>query len=188
MGDTEARESIPDQREERRQKRLYLALTLAVLLLLTAAVFWKGDKPQYSDKMEPNAVNGVMPGKSEQQLQEELNQTAMEKQVAVTLNSEIVFPGPGESGSILFENSAVNTDKLLRLELYLGEDDGGTLIYQTGYLRPGSYVPSAKLNVTLEPGAYRCTAYIYVNRESDEAYLGRLSVGNIVVTVQQPRS
>lgn len=169
----------------RRRRGYVILLALALLLALLLASLLRGEAPPgYNPKMEPNAVSGVMPGKSQELLQQEMDQQAQDKQVTVTVNSEIVFASAQAEGNILFENSSINEGKLLRLELYLGEDDSGTMIYETGYLRPGSYVPSARLDVELEPGSYACTAYVYVNRESDERYLGRLAVGNINVIIQ----
>lgn len=164
-------------RPERFLSFLILAVLLALLLLLSLR---KG--PPARTDYEPNVMVGTMPGKSETAIQAELNETATDKTFAVNYNYKPVFEDGAAEGPILFENSAYNAGKLLRLEVYLGPDDAGRLIYQTGLLRSGTFVNEDALDVDLAAGTYDCTAYIYAYRESDESLIGKVS-GSMVVTV-----
>lgn len=154
-------------------------MVLTAVLVLYLALPPGRPKPT---QLEPNVTVGVMPGKSEAALQAELNLAATEKTFAINYNYYPCFETGTSAGPILFENSAYNTGKLLRLEIYLGQDDTGRLIYQTGLLRPGTFVNEDALDVDLKAGSYACTAYIYAYRESDESYIGKVA-GEMVVTI-----
>lgn len=152
-----------------------LALALGLVLGRQLAA-----KPAYADRLEPNAVVGMMPGKTEEQIREELDRQVADNIIAFAINSRPVFENGTAEGNLLFENPTSN-GKLTRLELY--RDDTGELLYSTGLLEPGSYVPAAKLELELPAGEYACTAYIYAYRLADESYVGKVSAG-LELTVQ----
>lgn len=153
---------------------------LAVLIGVGGFVIWKLDQPAYSDRLEPNAVIGSMPGKTEEQIQAELNQKVKESEVAFSINAAPVFETGTSKGNILFENPTSN-QKLTRVEIT--RDDTGEMVYKSGLLEPGSYVPEAKLLVDLEPGSYVCTAMIYAYRLADESFVGKVAAG-LTITVE----
>lgn len=159
------------------------ALILLLILVLAVGGFtaWYFlAYTQQDDRMEPNAVVGAMPGKSVEQLEAELTQQVSEKEVAFAINSNPVFPTGREAGNILFENPQSN-NKLTRVEVTL--DDTGELIYKSGLLEPGSYVPEAKLLIDLDAGDYTCTATIYAYKLDDESFIGKVAAG-LVITVR----
>lgn len=162
-----------------RPRRKSWVFLLVIIAFLGGALAWQTARPQ--NRMEPNAVVGAMPGKTDEQIQEELNRKVEEKMIAFSINSHPVYPDGRTAGNILFENPSSN-NKLTKMELYL--DDTGDKIYETGLLRPGSYVPEAKLDKNLASGDYTCTAYIYAYRLEDESYIGKVAAG-ITITVQQ---
>lgn len=163
------------------ERFLAFLTVLALLILLLVLLFTRQGK-QEAPAYEPNVTVGAMPGKSQEALQAELNQAATEKTFAVNYNYMPSFEDGTAEGPILFENSTFNAGKLLRLEIYVGPDDTGLRIYQTGLLRSGTYVNEDALDVDLAAGTYDCTAYIYAYRESDEGYIGKVN-GDMVVTV-----
>ena len=106
------------------------------------------------------------------------------------VSADLIFPlgAAGYDGSYIYvpESSlggkyrAVSYTHLL--ELY--RDDTNELIYKTGLLDPGSYVPEAKLDKFLEKGNYDCTAYIYAYKLDTEEYLGKVAAGVTVHVVE----
>lgn len=176
-----AKKNRPKARWKIVKPERFLTAVIMLVLLLSFLLLTLRDKPR-KPSFEPNVVVGAMPGKSAAALQAELNEAASEKTFAVNYNYTPTFENGMAKGAILFENSAYNTGKLLRLEVYVGQDDSGQLIYQTGLLRSGTFVNEDTLDVSLAAGTYDCTAYIYAYRESDEGYIGRVS-GDMVVTV-----
>lgn len=153
---------------------------LAILIGVGCFIAWKLIQPEYNDRMEPNAVVGSMPGKTEEQIQAELNQKVKDSEVAFSINAAPVFETGTSKGNLLFENPTSNK-KLTRIEIY--RDDTNELIYKSGLLQPGSYIPEAKLKVDLEPGEYVCTAYIYAYKLKDESFVGKVAAG-LTITVE----
>lgn len=168
----------------KKKNGLLLILLLLLLLLLLIGVggymVWKASQPAYSDRLEPNAVVGSMPGKSAEQIEAELTQQVKEKEVAFSINANPVFPTGSAKGNILFENPQFNK-KLTRVEITL--DETGEMLYKSGLLEPGSYVPEANLLKDLDPGSYTCTATIYAYKLADESYIGKVAAG-LTLTVE----
>ena len=167
----------------KKTNKLLAAIIVLLILALAGGGFFAWNmmhKSPYDEKMEANAVVGTMPGKSEEQILEELNRKVNEKTIAFSINASPVYKDGKSKGNILFENPK-NNDKLTRMELI--RDETEELIYKTGLMEPGSYVPEAELLVDLPAGTYVCTAYIYAYRQSDESFLGKVAAG-ITVTVQ----
>lgn len=156
-----------------KKKRLILIVILLIALLAGVIAFlvWKNAQ---KNTMEPNAVLGIMPGKTDDEIRAELARQVDEKTIAFSINAEPVYESGGSKGNILFENPQSNK-KLTRLEVY--RDDTEELIYETGLMEPGSYVPEAKLSKELKKGDYACTAYIYGYRLKTEKYLGKVAAG-----------
>lgn len=155
-----------------------ILLIVLVLLLAGGFAIWHFTQPAYNDRLEPNAVVGTMPGKSKEQIEAELTQKVSEKEVAFSINANPTFETPESKGNILFENPKSNK-KLTRVEITLDSD--GTLLYKSGLLEPGSYIPEAKLLETLDYGSYPCTATIYAYALSDESFIGKVAAGLTLV-------
>lgn len=173
---------------EKAGRRLVAALLLlvALLLVLVGALLWQRFY-RADPKLEPNATVGMMPGKTAEQIEAELNQQISEGMIAFTINSAPTFWGG--KGNIWFENPASN-GKYTRLELCLDEADpyaetlGGELVLcKTGLLKPGSYMETIELEAALPAGSYSCTARIFAYRTDGETYLGEVQAG-LVLTVQ----
>lgn len=167
------------------KKKTTLLIALLLLLLLALVVFavWfflLREEKIYDDRLEPNAVVGTMPGKTTEQIEAELTQKVKETEVAFSINAYPCFETGTSKGSILFENPKSN-QKLTRVEIT--RDDTGELIYKSGLLEPGSYIPEAKLLVDLDPGNYVCTATIFAYRLADESYVGKVAAG-LTLTVE----
>ena len=167
-----------------KRKGTRVVILILVLVLLVAAgaftAWYFLIRPPYNDRLEPNAVVGVMPGKTNLQIEEELTRQVQEKEVAFAINSAPVFENGTAEGNLLFENPKSN-QKLTRVEIL--RDDTGELIYKSGLLEPGSYIPEASLSVDLDAGTYSCTAYIYAYKLEDESYIGKVAAG-INITVE----
>ena len=186
MATTEQQQTAPAREKPGGRLVIALAVLVGLLLLLVGALLWQ--RFQTPDpKLEPNATVGMMPGKTAEQIEAELNQQISEGMIAFTVNSAPTFSGG--KGNIWFENPASN-GKYTRLELCLDEADpyaetlGGELtLCRTGLLKPGSYMETIALEAELPPGSYSCTARIFAYRSDGETYLGEVQAG-LVLTVQ----
>lgn len=166
-------------KKEKKSRKSVVIIILVLLLLAAGVLGWfLYQNMSQEDVMEPNAVIGTMPGKTREQIEAELNQKVSEKEVAFSINASPVFETGDAAGNILFENPQSN-GKRTRVEITL--DDTGELIYKSGLLDPGSYVPEAKLLTDLEPGNYTCTATIYAYRIDDDSFIGKVAAGLTLV-------
>lgn len=162
------------KKRSKKKTVIIVLLVVLVVLLAAAAVVALLAKPAYSERLEPNAVVGSMPGKTREQIEAELTQKVSEKEVAFAINAQPVFADGQAKGNILFENPTSN-NKLTRVEIT--RDDTGELLYKSGLLEPGSYVPEAKLLIDLDPGTYTCTATIFAYKQEDESFIGKVAAG-----------
>lgn len=80
------------------------------------------------------------------------------------------------------ENPEGQATKLIRVEVY--RNDTGKKIYETGALRPGTYVTGTEPDVELEEGVYECTAYFYSYDIETEEFLGK--AGSEITLYVQP--
>ena len=132
---------------------------------------------------EANVVSGDIPGKTREQRQKELDSVVEEGMLAMSMNVTPFGKTTGADRSInwMIENPS-NQGKLIRVEIT--RDDTGEKIYETGAIRPGSYVESAPLNVELSAGIYECTAVFLAYREETEALIGQAAV-KVTLTLQE---
>lgn len=165
--------------EKRGGRGLLLLLFLLLLAVIGGFIAWKMSQPIYNDRLEPNAVVGTMPGKTKEQIEAELTQKVSETEVAFSINANPVFESDTGRGNLLFENPKSNK-KLTRVEVI--RDDTGEMLYKSGLLEPGSYIPEVSLLEKLEAGSYTCTATIYAYKLSDESFIGKVAAG-ITLTV-----
>lgn len=167
--------------EKGAKKRFLLPLLLLLLLLIVGGLAaWHFLGSSGDEIMEANAVVGSMPGKSEEQIAAELTQKVSETEVAFSINANAIFETGTDKGNILFENP-VSNGKLTRVEIV--DNASGEMLYKSGLLEPGSYVPEAALLVDLEPGQYSCTATVYAYKTADKSFIGKVEAG-IKVTVK----
>ena len=169
------------QIRESRGKKLYggplfmgLLVVLAILAGAAVILLIRSRPPQKSEGLayEANVVAGDIPGKSKAERQKELDSIVEEGMLAMSINATPSGKGTGSDRSVnwLIENPS-NQGKLIRVEIY--RDDTGEKIYETGAIKPGSYVESAPPNVGLPVGEYDCTARFYTYRLETEEYIGQ---------------
>lgn len=169
-----------EQQEAPRKRILPIVLlVLALLAALAAGGLWLWQhQGAEGDGMEANVVVGSMDGWTDADAQA-LQDKVDEGMIAFSINTQVVVEGPDAKAPILFENPA-NNAKLLKLELT--RDDTGELLYATGLLAPGSYVPEDELDAGLEPGTYACTALIKSYREDTKKFIGQVAA-EVTVTM-----
>ena len=124
----------------KKKKWLILLLALLLLALLAAGGFFVWQYFNRGELMEPNATIGVMPGKTDQEIIDELNRKVDERSIALTINPAPVAEDGGSPVNWMYENPQSN-DKYTKLEVYL--DDTEELIYETALMINGSYIESA---------------------------------------------
>jgi len=166
--------------------RVILLLAFCCAVSAGAGIFFSYKnaprEPEGGLVYEANVVSGDIPGKSREERQREMDSMVEEGMLAMSMN--ITPSGKVSDGRMinwLIENPS-NQGKLIRVEIT--RDDTGEKIYETGAIRPGSYVESAPLNVELSAGIYECTAVFLAYREETEALIGQAAV-KVTLTLQE---
>ena len=165
-------------REKRRKQSGFPFAVILLLVLILAAILCllvRGSRKTGRKEglaYEANVVAGDIPGKSKEERQRELDSIVEEGMLAMSINATPSGRGVGSERSVnwLIENPS-NQGKLIRVEIY--RDDTGEKIYETGAIKPGSYVEAAPPDVNLPVGEYDCTARFYTYRLETEEYIGQ---------------
>ena len=171
---------------DKQRRTPFLILVLILLLglgILTAA--WKllQKPPPSSLTYEENIKIGAMPGKDPTQRQAELDQIVEKGMLTISINATPIGSLSENEGRInwLIENPA-NQGKLIRVEITLQEN--GKKIYETGALKPGTYVEAAAPETKLAAGEYDCLAMFYSYDMETETFLGQ-AAAEITLTITE---
>ena len=148
---------------------------------------------------ELDAEIGIMPGMSEDQIQDRLNRYVAEGRFNASMNGNPVFKNGKEKGNVHIENIPGNryaftvTIQVVDVDKEKFPDAApyvGQTVLKTGLLEPGSYVSDKQLDVDLPKGYYDCIAtFTAYTSEKDAGDQPQTEVGatamQIVVTVQE---
>ncbi len=164
------------------KKRVLIVAGIALLLAVTISVcyfiFTKNSKTDlvYDD----NATTGIMPGTDIDKRKEELQEMLDRSMIAFSINTSPVFINGTSEGNLLIENPG-NNAKLLKISIQINDTEEE--VYTSNYLKPGTYIESAKLDKVLEKGTYDATAYFSAYEEETGEYIGKTGA-QIAITVQ----
>ena len=168
-----------DKKGSRKWK--YLLLLLILIAAAAAGIFlwnyYQKEKQAVSDR---DARMGIMPGMSEEDIQERLNQTVAEGMMNVSINPSPVFKDGKSKGNLRIENIKANHYSYI-ITIYL--EEGNELVYQSGLLAPGYYIENAKLKKNLKKGNYPATALFEAYQEGREETIGAAAV-KIILRIQ----
>lgn len=122
-------------------------------------------------RYENNVTIGSVGTPEEQQAR--LQQMLDRGMITMSINASPVWSLSNKEAGVNWqiENPEGQATKLIRVEVL--RDDNGKKIYETGALRPGTYITGTQPDVTLEAGEYPCTAYFYSYDIETEEFLGK---------------
>ena len=160
----EEKERELNRREKRlRQKTVVLLLLMAFLLAGIGTLYYRYDRGGL--ERETEAELGILPGMSEEEMQERLNRRVAESRLNVSINTEPVFEDGKTPGNIRIENIPGNhySFTVTLTVTDASENEGakdyiGQTVMTTGLIAPNSYVSEKALDVNLPRGQYVCTA------------------------------
>lgn len=127
-------------------KAAFLALCLCLSLTACGSGFY-----------DANAVEGLLDGRTEEEIAELNAQTVAEGMLQVSINANPVFLNGTSKGNFRIENAPGNPYDL-RVSVTL---EDGTEVYASGGVKPNHHIDSAALTVDLEAGDYPATAKFY---------------------------
>lgn len=165
-------------------KNLIITIAIFIIIAVTAITVYlvwnSNNNPNNSEPVFENATMGIMPGIDIQARKKELQEKLDNSMIAFSINTSPVFIDGLSEGNLLIENPE-NNAKLLTVEIQL--QDTQDVIYNSKYIKPGSYLENVKLDKVLEKGTYNATAYFNAYDEDTLEFIGKTGA-NIMITVQ----
>ncbi|WP_165252633.1 hypothetical protein [Adlercreutzia sp. ZJ304] len=104
---------------------------------------------------DANSIIGQAPYKTEEEIQEELNRKVEEGMFNISIASVIEFEDGAAPGTAYIENVPGNP-YVMQVDITL--DDTGEKVYESGGLKPDSYIKDIALSKDLDAGTYQATA------------------------------
>ena len=152
------------EKEKKKKKKWPLLLLLLLLCLACGGGYyiWKSSQPKSKYETDLNALAGFLPGKTEEEIQNELNRIIEEGYFNASINGEMTLANG--SLDVHIENVPANHyDE--RVEVYLYPDPNDTqnaeLIYESGIIKIGFYIEDGKAKTSVKPGKYLGKAVFY---------------------------
>lgn len=142
--------------KKKRGAGFYVAIVIALVAVVAACVlawlWWDSQQPKGRD---PNGLIGQIEGKSEAEIQAELDRIIEEGMFQISIASEVDFESGTAEGPLQIENVPGNH---YLMQVNITRDDTGELLYESGILDPNYHIQNAPLLVDLPAGTYGCTA------------------------------
>ena len=155
------------QKKRKRRKLALLCILLPVLLVAGGRYLGRYLQAQQEEKLqkELDADVGILPGMSEEEIQDRLNRNVAEGRLNISINPTPEYASGTAPGDIRIENIKGNKYSFTVTVTCIGasSDAGagehvGEVVLKTGLIDPGSYVREKKLDVALPKGQYTCVA------------------------------
>lgn len=128
---------------------------------------------------DPNALVGQIEGKTQEEIQAELNKIVEDGMFNISINSMMTFESGTAEGDVRVENIPAN-HMLMSVQIKL--DDTGQVVYETGIIEPGYHIQNDKLDVPLAKGVYHATAMFTAYDPDTEARVGQAGA-KVTITV-----
>jgi hypothetical protein len=135
--------------------RVVVVVLMAVIIALLCyqKFFWKE---------EPNALEaslkaklGQLDGKSEAEIQAELNRVIEEGMFHISINTTPVFPDGESEGNLEIENVPNNHYSMV---VQIALQDSGEQVYDSGLIEPNYHIQKDVLETDLDAGEYPAVA------------------------------
>lgn len=104
---------------------------------------------------DSSSKDGQAPYKTDEEIQAELNRTVEEGMLNISIASIIEFQNGSSQGTAYIEN--VPSNKYV-MKVTITLDDGGDVVYESGGIKPDSYIETIELKQSLDAGTYPATA------------------------------
>ena len=155
---TDPQHGKQDAEEKPKRKKWLLLLILLLLLIgfgcVAKQTFGKGAGAAVSSFFDPNAQNGNLPGKTQEEIQAELDKIVEEGMFNISIASIVVVDADGNA-DVRIENIAANHHNMT---VSITLDDETEPIYESAGLAPGQYIETVQFDRKLPAGEYSATA------------------------------
>ncbi|WP_139651351.1 hypothetical protein [Raoultibacter phocaeensis] len=165
--------AAPDPQQRRRPIGFYVAVAVAAIALIVACVLVFRSCSDTTGARDPNAEVGQLDGKSQEEIQAELDRVVDEGMFNVAIATTVEFADGASEGELRIENVPGNR-YLMKVEI--ARDDTGEVVYASGLIEPNRHIQKAALSEDLDAGTYPCTAVFYAFDTETEELIGQAAV------------
>ncbi len=177
------------QEKKRSEQKRKKWLILLILLLLAGGIaggyfLYEHFRPKSRYELDRNALEGFLPGKSEAEIQAELNRIIEEGRVNISMNPTPVI----RDGKINVRIENVPANKYyLQADVYLypekGNADNAELVYRSGVIRQEFYIEEGDAETDAGDGTYDGLAVFSALDPETMEEIGKTSM-TLVITVE----
>lgn len=173
-----------DDNSKKRKKKLIIqaflfAIIIIILILLLIKCAYNYTKENNNQDRDPAARMGQIDGKTEAEIQEELDRVVLEGRLIISINTEIEMDNGKAFAPLKIEN-VPNNHFLIKVAITL--DNTGETVYTSGFIEPNYHIQTARLSKVLSKGNYPATATFFAYDMETEQYIGQQKVKvNIIV-------
>lgn len=179
-----SKEKKPEKKKSRKKRLLVLLLLLLCLACAGGYFIWKNSQPKSKYENDLNALAGFLPGKTQEEIEAELNRIIDEGRFNASINGEMTLADG--MLDVCIENVPANNYNMV-VEVYLYPKESGEnpeLIYQSGIVRQGFYIEKAEAKTSVEPGSYEGLAVFHaIMPDETEEEIGQTAL-NVLITVK----
>ncbi len=147
---------------------LWIAIAVAVVCVVLAVIL--ALNMFGSGKSARQGAQGQLDGKTQEEIQAELDRVVEEGMFNISIASYVEFADGTSEGDIRIENVPSN-HYLMRVEIT--RDDTAEKIYETDMIEPDHHIQRDVLDVDLPAGRYDCTATFYAYDTETEELIGQ---------------
>lgn len=139
----------------KRARRVLLIVGIIALLVAAAALAFVLLGGSQNVPYDASAIEGQAPYKSQEEIQEELDRVVDAGMFNIAIVSSIEFDSASAPGKAYIENVPANR---YCMQVEITEDATGDVLYESGILKPNSYIEDITLERELAPGTHEATA------------------------------
>lgn len=165
----------------RRVRQVVAGMLALAAVAAIAWACWRAFAPSIESHAarDGNAELGQLAGKTDEEIQAELNRVVEEGMFDISIASDVTFADGQAEGELRIENVPGNR---YLMEVELTRDDTGEVLYTSGLIEPGYHIQAAPLAVDPGPGEYACTAVFTALDAQTEEVVGS-AAAQVRVTV-----
>lgn len=141
---------------------LLLLIAIVLLVLKQCGVFDKQPTPIVAGDLLPgagDAEDGTLSNMSDDDIREQMQKAADEAYFSFKINTIWEFEDRKGEAAVGIENPNYNVYPMV-VQVFLGKDGAGELIYDSGAIMPDQHIDNAKLTKVLKTGTYEALAYL----------------------------
>lgn len=165
---------IEDKIKRRKKTLIWIIIILIILSVGSCSLYgFLNEPPKSRLDRDADALAGFLPGKTQEEIDKELNRIVAEGQFNVSINPQIRMKTGSSPANVSIENVQANK-YLMKVKISLQETN--EVIYTSGLISPGYYVKEAKFNRSLPKGVYYGVATFYAHDPETEEEIGSTAV------------